>query len=83
MKKGAPRIRLQAGPQPPPTYTSRGSVPDGYVTWASRKQDIEVATLRGWGLYYPYLREQAGTIRFGRLLARPVVRGFVSMARHN
>jgi hypothetical protein len=74
---------LQPAPQPPPTYTSRGSVPDGYVTWAGRPIDIDDAAVRERGICYPYLRERAGVIRFGRLLSRNTARGFVDAARRN
>jgi hypothetical protein len=66
-----------------PTYTSLGTAPDGYVTWAARKRDIEDAAIRERGSCYPYLRERVGVIRFGRLVDRTAARRCVDAARHN
>lgn len=82
-RKSGTRVRFQPAPQPPPTYTSLGTAPDGYVTWAARRRDIGDAAVRERGRCYPYLRSQAGVIRFGRLLDRKTVRGFVDAARCN
>jgi hypothetical protein len=75
--------KRQPSPQPPPTYTSLGSVPDGYVTWASRRRDIQEAAVRQRGLCYPRLRDRAGVIRFGRLIDRKTVRRCVDASHYN
>jgi hypothetical protein len=55
------RKRPQRGPQPPPTYTSLGNVPDGYITWNSSRPELSLATDRARTDCYVYVKQQ-GTV---------------------
>ncbi len=56
------RKRPQRGPQPPATYTSRGNVPDGYVTWNSSKTELRLWAERGGCDAWVWIRDTFGTV---------------------
>lgn len=58
------RKRPQGGPQPPPTYTSNGAVPDGYVTWNGSKPELRTWADRERCDAWVKIRDQHGTINF-------------------
>jgi hypothetical protein len=59
------RKRPQPGPQPPPTYTSHGTVPDGYITWNASRPELRLWLEREYVDSYVYIKTRHGTIRLG------------------
>jgi hypothetical protein len=57
--------RPQRGPQPPPTYTSFGAVPDGYVTWNASRSVLGIAAGSHGARCFAYIKTQQGTVRLG------------------
>ncbi len=58
--------RPQGGPQPPPTYTSRGAAPDGYVTWNHSKPELRTWADRERTDAWVWVRDTFGTVTFDK-----------------
>lgn len=57
--------RPQRWPQPPPTYTSRGTVPDGYVTWNTSRPELRRVAQRHAVDCFVHVKVWHGTVRLG------------------
>lgn len=66
MEKLAKNKRPQRGPQPPPTYTSRGNVPDGFVTWNHSKPELRMWADRERCDAWAWVRDTFGVVTLDR-----------------